>query len=487
MPTSLTSRILLSNINHRVKSSAYAVRGPIAARAFELIQQLNSGDESLPFKKVVACNIGNPQQLNQKPLTFNREVLSLMMNPDLEHRCKFNSDVLDRAKRYMTSIPTTGVYTQSQGILEVREDVAQFLEERDGVPANVDDIFLTNGASEGVKHCLQTFVRDPAKGIRDGILAPIPQYPLYSAVLTLLGGKLVPYFLDEANNWECSFPDLKKSLRSAREQGVVVRGMVVINPGNPTGSVMSEEMQRDIVKFCKKESIALMADEVYQENIYTPGVQFKSFRKLAYEMGAFEGKDPFQLLSFHSSSKGFTGECGLRGGFFEMLGFPEDVKQQMVKLASISLCPNVVGQVTTGLMVRPPKESDESYAVWKHEKDSILGSLKRRAEMLTNALNKMEGMSCNHIDGAMYAFPTITLPAKLVTYAREVMNVEPDAYYCMQLLEKTGLVVVPGSGFGQEVGTWHFRTTFLPPEEDMEEVVHLLDQFNSEILAAFRD
>jgi alanine transaminase len=410
-----------------------------------------------------------------------------MMNPDLEHRCEFKSDVLARAKRYMGSIPTTGVYTQSQGIMEVREDVAAFLEKRDGFKANIDDIFLTNGASEGVKHCMQAFVRDPAKGIRDGVLAPIPQYPLYSAVLTLLGGKLVPYFLDEANNWECSFPDLKKSLRSAREQGVTVRGMVVINPGNPTGQVMSEESMIDIVKFCKQESITLMADEVYQENIYRPGVTFKSFRKLAYEMDVFEGKDPFQLISFHSSSKGFTGECGLRGGFFEMLGFPDDVKAQIVKLASISLCPNVVGQVTTGLMVAPPEEGDDSYPQWIDEKTSIMASLKRRALMLSAALNKMEGMSCNSIDGAMYAFPTITLPAKLVAYAREEMNVEPDAYYCMELLEKTGLVVVPGSGFGQEVGTWHFRTTFLPPEHDMEEVVRLLSEFNTQILEKFRD
>jgi len=481
------SRILINNLNHRVKSSAYAVRGPIAARAFELMQQLKHGDTSLPFEKIVACNIGNPQQLNQKPLSFNREVLSLMMNPDLEHRCQFSPDVLARAKRYMTSIPTTGVYTQSQGILEVREDVAKFLEDRDGFPANISDIFLTNGASEGVKHCMQAFVRDPAKGIRDGVLAPIPQYPLYSALLTLLGGKLVPYFLDEANNWECSFPDLKKSLRSAREQGVTVRGMVVINPGNPTGQVMSEDSMRDIVKFCKKESITLMADEVYQENIYRDGVTFKSFRKLAYEMDVFEGKDPFQLICFHSSSKGFTGECGLRGGFFEMLGFPDDVKAQIVKLASISLCPNVVGQVTTGLMVNPPKPSDESYALWKKEKDGILSSLKRRALMLSRALNKMEGMSCNDINGAMYAFPTITLPAKLATYAREEMNMEPDAFYCMELLEQTGLVVVPGSGFGQETGTWHFRTTFLPPEEAMEEVVRQLDSFNSRILEKFKD
>jgi alanine transaminase len=111
-------------------------------------------------------------------------------------------------------------------------------------------------------------------------------------------------------------------------------------------------------------------------------------------------------------AQGFYGECGLRGGYFEIFNIPLDVKAELYKLCSISLCSNTVGQVATGLMVQPPKEGDESYATYKAERDGILASLRRRAAMLSAALNKLEGVSCNSIDGALYAFPSIIMPGK---------------------------------------------------------------------------
>lgn len=111
--------------------------------------------------------------------------------------------------------------------------------------------------------------------------------------------------------------------------------------------------------------------------------------------------------------KGFYGECGLRGGYFEIFNIPLDVKAELYKLCSISLCSNTVGQVATGLMVQPPQPGDVSYATYKAERDGILASLRRRAGLLSKALNAMEGVSCNSIDGALYAFPTITIPGKI--------------------------------------------------------------------------
>ena len=178
------------------------------------------------------------------------------------------------------------------------------------------------------------------------------------------------------------------------------------------------------------------------------------------------------------------GECGLRGGYFEILGIPESVKSEILKLASISLCSNTIGQITTGLMVNPPENGEESYSKYAEERDNILASLKRRAGRMTDALNLLEGVSCTNIDGAMYAFPTITLPEKAIL-AAELAGIEPDAMYCMELLEHTGIVVVPGSGFGQKRGTHHFRTTILPPEESMDEVIDLLKSFHSNFLSRF--
>ena len=152
-----------------------------------------------------------------------------------------------------------------------------------------------------------------------------------------------------------------------------------------------------------------------------------------------------------------------------------------MKLASISLCSNTVGQITTGLMVNPPQLSDASYEVYMKEKNGILESLKRRANALSGALNKLDGVSCNSIDGAMYAFPTITLPSKYIERAK-TLNKVPDVLYCLDLLQNTGIVVVPGSGFGQKNGTFHFRTTILPPEDKMADVVNLLASFHSKLM-----
>lgn len=123
-----------------------------------------------------------------------------------------------------------------------------------------------------------------------------------------------------------------------------------------------------------------------------------------------------------SVSKGFLGECGLRGGYFELLGLGDDVKMQLYKLASMSLASNTLGMLTVGLMVNPPKPGDESYDLYVQERDAILSSMKRRAQVMSRALNGMTGVSCNEIEGAMYAFPTITLPRKFLFIAISSLN-----------------------------------------------------------------
>lgn len=156
--------------------------------------------------------------------------------------------------------------------------------------------------------------------------------------------------------------------------------------------------------------------------------------------------------------------------------------KEIYKLASISLCSNVIGQIGTGLMVQPPVEGDSSYELYCQERDGVLSSLRRRALRMTEALNDLEGVCCQPIEGAMYAFPSITLPAAAVEAAGEG---SADEVYCMDLLAATGIVVVPGSGFGQKDGTYHFRTTILPPEDKIEEVIMRLTKFHTKFLARY--
>ncbi|KAB2596949.1 alanine aminotransferase 1 [Pyrus ussuriensis x Pyrus communis] len=120
---------------------------------------------------------------------------------------------------------------------------------------------------------------------KDGILCPIPQHPLYSASIALHGGTLVPYFLDEASGWGLETSELKKQLEDAKSKGINVRALVVINPGNPTAQVLAEDNQWQIVDFCKQEGLVLLADEVYQENVYIPDKEFHSFKKVSRSMG----------------------------------------------------------------------------------------------------------------------------------------------------------------------------------------------------------
>eukprot|EP00197_Chlamydomonas_leiostraca_P004497 CAMPEP_0202860566 /NCGR_PEP_ID=MMETSP1391-20130828/2221_1 /ASSEMBLY_ACC=CAM_ASM_000867 /TAXON_ID=1034604 /ORGANISM="Chlamydomonas leiostraca, Strain SAG 11-49" /LENGTH=503 /DNA_ID=CAMNT_0049539759 /DNA_START=129 /DNA_END=1640 /DNA_ORIENTATION=- len=484
-PSQLRAPLSVETLNEHVLEAEYAVRGEIVGMAQNIAKELEKGKGNYPFDKVVWCNIGNPQILGQKPITYFRQVLSLCEYPELLQHPQvaqlFPIDVIDRARKLVAAIPGgLGAYSESAGAFILRQMVAEAIERRDGVPCNPDDIYMTDGASPAVHYMMDLLLRDEGN---DGLMVPIPQYPLYSATLTLYGGRLVRYLLDESRGWGLDVAHLKAQLAAARAQGTIVRGMVVINPGNPTGQCLSYANQEDILRFCAEEDLVLIADEVYQANIYIEGKEFFSFKKVASDLGLLQR---VPLVSLHSISKGFIGECGRRGGYMEVTGFPADVKDQILKLASINLCPNLSGQICCTLMMNPPQPGDPSYDLYIQEKRAILGSLKRRAELLVAGLNQLEGVTCNPAEGALYAFPRITLPRRAIEEAAR-LGKQPDWLYCKELLVATGIVVVPGSGFGQAEGTFHFRTTFLPSEADIGRVVSSLGEFHAAFMERYRN
>jgi aspartate/methionine/tyrosine aminotransferase len=269
--------------------------------------------------------------------------------------------------------------------------------------------------------------------------------------------------MDEANDWKLSQTMLESSLRESEAKGVKVRAICVINPGNPTGSIMDRDNIAMVIRFARAHNLSILADEVYQENVYLAGDHFVSFAKVMTELGE---KD-VSLFSFHSCSKGYLGECGQRGGYMEIRNIPADVVAQILKLQSVSLCANLTGQMTTYCLVSPPQPGQPSYPLFVEERDGILNDLKERAVLLAEGLNKIPGIQCNKVAGAMYCFPRVTLPPG-----------RTDEAYCMSLLEDTGICVVPGSGFGQAPGTAHFRTTILPPTYKMKQVVAKLTAFH---------
>jgi aspartate/methionine/tyrosine aminotransferase len=314
-------------------------------------------------------------------------------------------------------------------------------------------------------------------------MIPIPQYPIYSATLDLLSGKKVGYFLDEERNWDLNMQELERSLAEAKKNDVNVVGFVLINPGNPTGQVLSKRAVKDVLRFCAKHKLVLLADEVYQENVYDEDAEFYSAKRAAFDTGLLQS-DEIELVSFHSTSKGVFGECGRRGGYMEVVGFDSTVVDHLYKLASSSLCSTVSGQVMTALMCRGPNPGDESYRSHEVEKTSVFESLKRRAKLVGDGLNTIPGFSCQPAQGAMYVFPRVELPVAAVNEAH-AHGIAPDTVYAISLLERTGICVVPASGFGQETGRFGFRTTFLPPDEDMTRAVELIRQHHEEFCSRY--
>lgn len=234
----------------------------------------------------------------------------------------------------------------------------------------------------------------------------------------------------------------------------------------------------------------------------------------------------------------------------QVVNFPQGVKDELYKLASINLCPNTSGQIAIAVIMNPPKPGDPSYPLWAEERDAILQvgagldcdgcmdcppaclpagrpcvaitsrtdlllgeplvnpspltrhlpalpphpppypspplqSLKRRAHLVVSTFNSLEGVSCTEVEGALYAFPRLSLPAAALA-AAQAKGKPADFEYCWELLEETGIVTVPGSGFGQEPGTLHLRTTILPPERDMQEVSERVTAFHNKYLGGWK-
>ncbi|XP_075989498.1 alanine aminotransferase 1-like [Anticarsia gemmatalis] len=471
MVTPYKKALTIENLNPNIVKLEYAVRGPLFLRVTEIEKELANGVKK-PFKKVIKANVGDAQAMGQSPITFIRQVIACISYPEVLNSGNFPNDVKERSLEILQACggKSIGSYSSAIGIELIRKSVASYIEKRDGFPANWEDICLVPGASAGIKGCLQLFVNDLQE--KSGVMVPIPQYPLYSASLAEYGLTQVDYYLNESKNWALTYEDLEKSYQNG-SKNCQIRALVVINPGNPTGQVLSKENIEMIIKFAYEKSLFIFADEVYQHNIYEG--EFHSFKKVLNELGS--PYNQVELASFMSMSKGYMGECGLRGGWMELVNMDPKVKANLYKSIFARLCPTTLGQAVVDCVARPPQKGEDSYDLYERERNSVLLSLKERAKMIEEMFNKLDGFSCNIVQGAMYAFPRIELPVKAIEAAKKAGQ-EPDVFYAFKLLEATGICVIPGSGFGQAEGTYHFRTTILPETELMKEMLDIFHKFH---------
>nr|XP_014353867.1 PREDICTED: alanine aminotransferase 2 [Latimeria chalumnae] len=486
--------LTLKTMNPQVKAVEYAVRGPIVIKAGEIEKELQQGIKK-PFSEVIKANIGDAHAMGQQPITFLRQVVALCTYPELLDSPSFPEDAKRRAERILQSCGghSLGAYSASQGLDCIREDVAMYMKKRDGgVPVDPNNIYLTTGASDGIANILKLLVSGEGNS-RTGVMIPIPQYPLYSAAISELGAVQINYYLDEENCWALDVNELRRAVNQAKEY-CDPKVVCLINPGNPTGRI-STCSQREIshlcslngarnsnfscticstslrkhvqvfrvawtqpcctdsegygvffVKFCcinvcsVQDCSEYCALQVYQDNVYAEGCQFHSFKKVLYEMGP-EYFSSVELASFHSTSKGYMGECGYRGGYMEVIHLDPEVKAQLVKLLSVRLCPPVPGQAAMDVVVNPPQPGEESYEQF----------IKVSVVFFSNILHVEREFLC-----ALGGIRTDGFGRGGVVFGA-AHGMPPDMFYCMRLLEQTGICVVPGSGFGQKEGTYHFR------------------------------
>ncbi len=332
-------------------------------------------------------------------------------------------------------------YTSSPGIEPAREAVADDFAVR-GLKIPADRVLLTMGTSEGIELALSALV-DPG----DDVLVPVPTYPLYTAVLAKLGARAVYYRTDPTNHW---MPDLEhiKSLI-----GSCTRALVMINPNNPTGAVYSDETRRKMLDLASRHNLLLLADEVYADLAYDGPVS---------PLGGLDPDAP--VISFSSLSKAYLAP-GWRAGWMAV-GTSErldDLLAAIKKLADGRLCSTAPMQaaITTALT------QDRSH------QDTFRAELRERAELTTQRLNAIDGISCVAPTAAFYAVPQVTLPPGMT-----------DEDYVLGLLRATGVLCVHGSGFGLPPGDGFMRIVFLANPTELGEIYDLMASFTHEFLNA---
>jgi aspartate/methionine/tyrosine aminotransferase len=270
-------RLTEDTMSQNVRKMEYAVRGQVVIAADAIQHELEVDPKSHKYTKVLYTNVGNPHQVGQESLIWPREVMALCNLPPqkgIDHpeiQKIFPADVVERAREIIhvgLHDQGTGAYSHSQGHFAFREDIAKFIEKRDGgVASNPDHIFMCNGASSGIEMVLDVMLNGPDAGI----MIPIPQYPIYSAAIACHGAHQIGYFLEEEKGWSIDMDHLEEQLQQAKDKGVNVVGFVLINPGNPTGQVLTREALHDVVTFCAKHKLVLLSDEVYQDNVSALG------------------------------------------------------------------------------------------------------------------------------------------------------------------------------------------------------------------------
>ncbi|CAJ1072390.1 Hypothetical predicted protein [Xyrichtys novacula] len=452
----------------------------ILARRQNLIEKELRQGVRKPFKEVLDVSMSDLQMSGLKPLSFVRQVLAACLYPELLNSNKLPVDVRQRAQRLLGECAgaSVGSYTATKGIPEIVQRISEYITRRDGgVPCSPENIFISSGSQWSLLNILKVLLFESSP--KRGILVPVPSHVTTTLSIPSLGGVVIPYYLSEEQGWQLQVEELQRALDSAKAWCKPVT-LYIINPGNPPGQIQSRKSMQEVIQFVSEKRLFLLADEVYQNLIYGENSEFVSYKRVLGEMG-HPLSDTVELASFHSASKGFTAECGLRGGYVELVNVDPAVMKHIYALFSKDSCGPVLGQMALDLALNPPQPGDPSYPLYHTETEHIRKSLLHNIKRVSEILNSLPGFSCQPVQGGSFAYARLFLPPSAIQKAEE-LGLKPDTYYCVRLLEEAGVLTLPGSEFGQKEGTHHMRFCITTPQERMEEVLRRITNFHTQFM-----
>jgi len=344
---------------------------------------------------------------------------------------------------YQAMLKNKNGYAPSSGINEALEAIEREAE-RKGI-TNVQDIFITTGASEAIDICLTALVNEG-----ENVLTPTPGYPLYTAIASKLQMMENPYYLNENNGWLPDIDDIKSKINNK------TKAIILINPNNPTGSLYTEENLNQIIDLALEHNLVIFADEIYDKLLFD-GKKHISIASLNKDVSCIT----FGGLSKNYMVPGFRIGWGIVSGRKEVLS---DYIEAINKILRARLSAN-----------HPEQYGIKASLVGNNEHlIEVIDKLTKRRDLTVDMLNSIDGISCVKPEGAFYAFPQLHMK-------------QPDAHFVSELIKETGVVVVPGSGFGQIPGTKHFRVVFLPNEQILEKAYKQIAEFYHKYLEKFHD
>ena len=336
-------------------------------------------------------------------------------------------------------------YSDSKGIFAARKAVMHETQKQGIRGVTLDDIYLGNGASELIAMSTNALLNDG-----DELLLPSPDYPLWTAATSLSGGRPVHYLCDEANGWMPDLDDLKRKITPR------TKGIVVINPNNPTGALYSDELLKALVGIAREHGLVILADEVYDKVLYD-GVKHTAIASLS---------DDVLTLTFNSLSKSYR-SCGYRAGWLVVSGdkkMAADYIEGLTMLSNMRLCANVPGQYAIQTALGGYQSINELVGEG--------GRLRRQRDLAYELITAIPGVSCVKPQAALYMFPRLD---------PKIYPIQDDRQFFLELLQETRVMLVQGTGFNW-ASPDHFRIVFLPHEDDLREAIGRIAKF----LASYR-